>query len=61
MDNICLVKAQANKTKSKFNILSSTSEKLWAQKVDKIPAKTLKVISQGGYVVASTYFYLIKY
>ena len=41
MDSLCLVKEQAHKTKSKFDIPSSTLEKSGACKVDNILPKTL--------------------
>ena len=41
MDSLCLVKAQAHKTKSNIFIPNSTLEKFGARKVDNVPAKTL--------------------
>ena len=41
MDSLRLVKAQAYKAESKFDIPNITLEKFGAQKVDDVPAKTL--------------------
>ena len=61
MDSLCLVKAQAHKANSKFDIPNTTLEKFGAQKVDGVPLKPYESSLKGGYVVASTYFSLIKY
>ena len=61
MDSLCLVKAWAHKAKSKFDIPNITLEKFRAQKVDDFPAKPYESSLKGGYVVAITYFSLIKY
>ena len=61
MDSLCLVKAQAHKAKSKFDILNITLEKFGAQKVGESWLKPYESSLKVGYVVALTYFSLIKY
>ena len=61
MDSLWLVKAQAHKAKSKFDIPNITLENFGAQKVEDVQLKPFESSLKGGYVVALTYFSLIKY